>query len=41
MMYGAKGAKRPMSKKMDSKMTALRKKTGKRYSKKKATKAYG
>jgi len=40
-MYGAKGAKRPMSKKMDSKTTALRKKMGKKYSSKKATKSYG
>ena len=40
-MYGAGKGKRPMSAKMDSKTTKLRKKMGKKYSSKKATKSYG
>jgi len=39
-MYGAKGAKTAMSKKMDSKTTKVRKAAAKKYGKKK-TKAYG
>ena len=40
-MYGAKGAKGPMSKKMDSKMSKLRKAAMKKVGKKKEAKGYG
>ena len=41
-MYGAKGAKSPMSKKMDSKTSKLRKAAKERFGKKRPTaKSYG